>query len=249
MEGRQEVNPSIPTNPSNPTNPTSPSDSGKTPDGIADEGTEIEAFEAVVTETDNDKDLAGAEFGKLQAKASKVTKNSIKLSWNKVAGADGYIIYGNKCSKSNKYVKIKEFSSGKKTFTQKKLKKGTYYKYLVVAVKNENGKQVVVSTSKTIHAATAGGKVGNAKQIKIKNVSGKKKKLKLGKSFTLKTKQIAEKKSLKIKNHRKLSFESSDPTIATVNSKGKIKAVGKGSCVIYVYAQNGVSVKLTFSVK
>ena len=243
------VDPSNPTNPTDPSNPTNPSNPDKTPEGIADEGTELATLEAVVTETDNDKDLAGAEFGKLQAKASKVTKNSIKLSWNKVNGADGYIIYGNKCSKNNKYVKIKELSSSKKTFTQKKLKKGTYYKYLVVAVKNENGKQVVVSTSKTIHAATAGGKVGNAKQIKIKNVSGKKKTLKQGKSFTLKTKQIAEKKSLKIKNHRKLSFETSNPAVATVNSKGKIKAVGKGSCDIYVYAQNGVSVKLTFTIK
>ena len=194
--------------------------------------------------------MAGAEYGKLQAKASKVTKNSIKLTWNKVEGADGYVIYGNKCSKNNKYVKIKELPAAKKSFTQKKLKKGTYYKYLVVAVKkNAEGKQIVASTSKTIHAATKGGKVGNAKTIKIKNVSKNKKTIKLGKKFTLKTKQVAEKKSLKIKNHRKLSFESSDTSIATVSSKGKIKAVGKGKCYIYVYAQNGVSSKVKITVK
>ena len=219
------------------------------PAGIAAEGTELKDLEAVVVETDNDKDLKGAEYGKLQAKASKVAKKSIKLTWNQVEGADGYIVYGNKCSKNNKYVKIKELAGTKKSFTQKKLKKGTYYKYLVVAVKTVDGKQVVVSTSKTIHAATTGGKVGNAKTIKIKNVSKNKKTIKLGKKFTLKTKQVAEKKSLKIKNHRKLSFESSDTSIATVSSKGKIKAVGKGKCYIYVYAQNGVSSKVKITVK
>ncbi|MBP3233324.1 MAG: Ig-like domain-containing protein [Eubacterium sp.] len=219
------------------------------PVGIAAEGTELKDLEAVVVETDNDKDLKGAEYGKLQAKASKVTKKSIKLTWNQVEGADGYIVYGNKCSKNNKYVKIKELAGTKKSFTQKKLKKGTYYKYLVVAVKTVDGKQIVASTSKTIHAATKGGKVGNAKTIKIKNVSKNKKTIKLGKKFTLKTKQIAEKKSLKIKNHRKISFESSDTSIATVSSKGKIKAVGKGKCYIYVYAQNGVSTKVKITVK
>ena len=65
----------------------------------------------------------------------------------------------------------------------------------------------------------------------------------------MKTKQVAEKKSLKIKNHRIISFESSDTTIATVSSKGKIKAVGKGTCYIYVYAQNGVSTKVKIKVK
>ncbi|MBO4910404.1 MAG: fibronectin type III domain-containing protein [Lachnospiraceae bacterium] len=226
-----------------------PQEPAISPDGIAGEGTEIEALDKVVIETTDDKDLPGSCFGKLQAKESKATKKSITLKWNKVKGAEGYIIYGNKCAKGNKYLKIAEVSSAKKTFTQKKLKKGTYYKYLVVAYKTVDGKQTVITTSKTIHAATKGGKVGNAKSIKVKKPANKKKTLKVGKKFTLKIKQLPESKKLKIKKHRNICYESSDPAIATVSSKGKIKAKSKGTCYIYIYAQNGVSSKVKITVK
>lgn len=45
------------------------------------------------------------------------------------------------------------------------------------------------------------------------------------------------------------SYVSSDETVATVTKKGKIKAVGKGSCEIWAYAQNGRSCKVTVVVK
>lgn len=38
----------------------------------------------------------------LQVKAVKVTKNSVKISWKKVKGADGYLIYGDRCDTKNK---------------------------------------------------------------------------------------------------------------------------------------------------
>ena len=39
------------------------------------------------------------------------------------------------------------------------------------------------------------------------------------------------------------------PHIAAVNKKGKITAVGKGSCYVYAYAQNGVCAKVKVTVK
>ena len=47
----------------------------------------------------------------------------------------------------------------------------------------------------------------------------------------------------------KLSFESSNPKIAAVSSKGVIKAKKKGTCTIYIYAQNGICKKVTVKVK
>ena len=61
----------------------------------------------------------------------------------------------------NRYQKIKEITGT--SFTQKKLKKGTYYKYLVVAM---SGNQAL-AVSKTIHVATKGGKVGNNTKITL----------------------------------------------------------------------------------
>lgn len=49
--------------------------------------------------------------------------------------------------------------------------------------------------------------------------------------------------------HRAAAFESSNTKIATVNGKGVIKAKKKGSCNIYIYAQNGIYKKIKVTVK
>ena len=101
-----------------------------------------------------------------------------------------------------------------------------------------------LAVSKTIHVATKGGKVGNHTKVTL---NSKKKTLKDGKSFKLKA--TLKKGSLKVKNHRKVAYESSDLKIAEVNGQGKIKAKAKGTCVIYAYAQNGVCAKCNVTVK
>ena len=45
-----------------------------------------------------------------------------------------------------------------------------------------------------------------------------------------------------------IRYESSNNKIASVNKSGKVTAKGKGSCVIYVYAQDGISAKLKVKV-
>lgn len=204
--------------------------------------------ETILTTT-NDNDIKGSTFGILQARAVKTTSKTIKLKWNKVANADGYLIYGNKCGKKNKYEPIKTVQDNKTTtFTPKKLKKGTYYKYIVRAYKEFDGKKITVAVSKTVHAATTGGKFGNAKSVKVNKTKvtlnlNKKKKNK----YTLKAKEV--KQSKKIKKHRAIAYESSNPEVATVSKKGVIQAKKKGSCSIYAYAQNGVYKKIKVTVK
>jgi len=215
----------------------------KTPDANS-----LEAVEKTILALKSDKDIAGSEYGKLQAKASKVTKTSVKISWKKVSGAKQYVIYGNACGNKNKNQKLA--TSSKTSFTLKKingknLKTGTYYKFTVVAV-DKNG--TVLSTSKMIHAATSGGKVGNVKKV---TTAAKKNKVtvKVKKKVKLAGKQVAQSKKLTVKNHRKLAYESSDTKVATVTSKGVVKGVKKGTCYIYAYAQNGVSAKIKVTVK
>ena len=149
------------------------------------------------------------------------------------------MIYGAKCGTS--YQKIAEVK--KTSFVHKKLKKGTYYKYMVTAQDADGN---VLAIAKLIHCATKGGKVTNAKSLKVNK---KKITLKAGKTFKLKVKQVPQAKKAKIKNHRKISFESAKTKVATVNKKGVIKAKKKGKCVVWVYAQNGVSTKVKVTVK
>ena len=190
-----------------------------------------------IAKAKSDGDPKGSVFNKLKAKVAKTTKNSNKITWNKVTGAKKYIVMGNKCGKAangkfNAFKKIKTTTG--KSFTQKKLKKGTYYKYLVLAV---NAKGKVISASKVIHVATKGGKVTNYKSLKLNKTS---KTLKKGKTFKLKvTKKTKMNKKGTVKNHRKIKFESANTKIATVNAKGKIKAKKKGTTYVYAYAQQG----------
>ena len=203
------------------------------------EGSDVGKVNRKILNCKNDKDLAGSTFGKLCVKVKKSKKKAISLTWKKIQVAKTYVIYGAKCGTS--YKKIATVH--RKTFTNKKLKKGTYYKYMVVAL-NEKGK--VVAISKLIHVATKGGKVGNCKKLKVNK---SKVKLKQGRKFKLKVKQIAKSKKVKLKKHRKTAFESDNQDVAVVSKKGVITAKKKGKCSVYVYAQNGVYKRVKVTVK
>ena len=207
----------------------------------------VAALEKKVTQNRNDGDIKGSTFKLLQLKAKKVSKNSITLTWTKVKNADGYIIYGNMCNTGGKKYQFKVLETLKGTsWKHTKLKKGTYYKYMAVAYKMENGIQKVLASSKTVHAATTGGKVGNYQYVKVNKKSVK---LKKGKTFAIKPKQIPSSNKLKVKKHRAVCYESSNTNVAGVSKRGVIKAKKKGSCVVYVYSQSGVFTKVKVTVK
>lgn len=194
-------------------------------------------------------------FRRLRARSVKQTKTSVTLQWNIIEDADGYFIYGNRCNtgtKSYKYRKLATITGGDiSTWTQKDLKKGTYYKYVVKAYRLVNGKKVVTDTSISVHAVTGGGKYGNAKAVSVTQIGNKKNvskiTLKMGKTAQIKAKEV--KKDKKIERHRKLCYESSNTKVATVTPDGLIRATGKGTCTIWVYAQNGVYKALKITVK
>ncbi len=210
-------------------------------------GASAAVAEKAIISMKTDTDPAGSKFAPLKLKSVKQTKKSVNIKWTKVSGATKYVIYGNKCGKTTKPKKLATVTGKTKTIKKvagKKLKKGTYYKFIVVALDKNNK---VVSTSKLIHAATKGGKVGNHKSVTVKKaVVNKAKKLKKGKSLRINAKAVKSK--LKVKNHRKVFYESSNPAIATVSKSGKVKGVKKGTCYIYAYAQNGVSKKIKIKV-
>ena len=192
-------------------------------------------------------------FGRLKVRSVNQTKTSITLEWSKLDGVDGYLVYGNRCNtstKTYKYKKLATITNGR-TWTHKNLKKGTFYKYIVKAYKIVDGKKVVTDTSVSIHVITQGSKYGIAKSVSVTKIGNKKNvskiTLKKGKTAQITAKEM--KKDKKIRHHRKLCYESCNTAIATVTPEGLIQAVGKGTCTIWVYAQNGVYVALTVTVK
>ncbi len=199
------------------------------------------------------KDPKTAKFGLLQAKAKKVGKNYVTLGWTKVKGAEYYVIYGNKCSKKNKYLKLTTAKASAKSkkikkIAGKKLKKGTYYKFIIAAVaKDSKGVDKVIACSTSVHFITKGNaKYGDFTKVRLK--SKKSVTIKVGKTHKIKATQVKP-KNLKVQQHRKLSYESNNKAVATVSKKGKVKGISKGKAIIYVYAQNGIFAKVNVTVE
>ena len=218
----------------------------KAPDGTSC-GAEaaIQVADKAIRKSTSEKDMPGSEFRRIQLSSAKQGKKSIKLSWIPAVDyydyeADYYYVYGAKCGK-NKFVKLKKLrgtSFTVKKIGKKSLRKGTYYKFIVVAVYGSS--EEVLSTSKTVHVATKGSKArSNYTGISVSSKAVKKAaQMREGQTVSLNAK--ARKKSgTKVTSHVKLRYESGDKSVATVSSKGVIKAKYYGECNIYVYTQNG----------
>ena len=88
----------------------------------------------------------------------------------------------------------------------------------------------------------------NAKSV---NVNKTKLTLKKGKTFKIKAKVNKLKKNKKLMpsaHAPTLRYMTTNSKVATVSKSGKITAKGKGTCVIYVYAHNGVSKSIKVTV-
>ena len=83
-------------------------------------------------------------------KTSKNGLSSILLSWNKVASADGYLIYRHN---GTRYVKIGKLGKNVTSFVSSNLRSGTKWKYKVVAYK-KFGKGTVSNTGTEISSVT-----------------------------------------------------------------------------------------------
>lgn len=202
-----------------------------------------ETQKAITTANTDKGDVKGSTFAALKAKATGGNK-SVKVSWSKVKGASGYLVYGAQCGKKMKL--LKELPASGKSYKATKLSKGKYYKYMVVAYKVIYNEKRTVATSVSVHACTNGAKfkVPSGISISKKNVAVKK-----GKTSTLKPKLKTKGKGAFKTHIAKFRYESSNPAVATVTKKGKVKGIKKGSCYIYVYAQNGIYKQVKVTVK
>ena len=183
------------------------------------------------------------DFNHLRLTA-KADNTSQKLSYAKVTGADGYLIYGAQYGKKLK--KLADVEGKVRSYTVKKLKKGTYYTYQVKAYKVIDGKKVILAESSLIHSVTASKTYGNPTKIVIKKSSIT---LKAGKTKKV-TYQVVLPENKKMKAFASsICFETTNPEIATISKNGTITAKAKGTCYVYVYAQNGVYKKIKLTVE
>ncbi|MGI6737109.1 MAG: putative Ig domain-containing protein [Anaerovoracaceae bacterium] len=197
--------------------------------------------------TKGEKDPAGSLYGMLRLRYTKTSSRSISMKWQKVAGVKTYAVIAGRCGGSYKVLKRTTGTSFKAVRAAgKKLKKGRYYKFIVAAY-DKDGKRIAVS--KTIHVVTKGGKYGNYKSVKFRNVKKGRKTLRTGKKFRIKARAVKTSKKLKARRHRGMRFESSNPKVAAVTKTGTVTARAKGKCTIYAYTQDGRSAGVSITVK
>ena len=177
----------------------------------------------------------------------KANKNSISLSWKKYAGATGYDVYWSYCDGRINYKKVGTVKSGKLSMSHKKLKKDHEYKYFIVAYKMVEGRKIYIARSNDVHVALKQASTTNAVSIKVNRTEIT---LSVGKTFQLKCSLKAEDSRKDLVSHTSpFRYYTTNSKVATVNKDGVIKAKGKGVCIIYILANNGVYKKVTLTVK
>ena len=177
----------------------------------------------------------------------KAQKNSIVVSWKKYTGAAGYDVFWRYCDGSIKYKKVGTVKNGKLSMTHKNLKSNREYKYFVVAYKMVKGRKIYIAKSNGMHVAMKQARTTNAVSIKVNRTTVI---LKAGKTFRLKCQLTGENRKKKLLSHlSSYRYYTTSSKIATVSQNGVIRANAKGSCSIYVLANNGVYKKVTVKVK
>ena len=180
----------------------------------------------------------------LVAKAIASGKTAANISWNKIKDADRYEIYMSKCNyKGKKYTMKKVKTVNAKTFkwAKKGLKKNTAYRFYVKVLKKSGKTYKAVAKSMVGHFLTgnARNELTNPKSLKLNK---SKLTIKKGKSATIKgtVTKVKKNKKLATSHAVKLRFISNNPSVATVNAKGKVTAKKAGTATIYVQTINGI---------
>jgi hypothetical protein len=174
---------------------------------------------------------------------------TLKLSWTKVNGADGYDVFLTEGASSDlKLYKSVNASESVIQFTG--LDRGKIYKACVKAWKREKGEKTSIGDASPLVFAITGGY--NARYcdpasviIDVKRVV-----LKNGGTYRIRATLKGVRDGMDILNiMNDLRYFSSDTSVATVSETGKIKARGTGTCTVYILASNGIRASLEVRVK
>lgn len=151
-----------------------------------------------------------------QVKGLKATPESkkITLEWNSVAGATGYYVYEYNAS-TQKYTKLKTVKTNKVTISD--LKPSTSHTYAVKAYKTVDKSEITGAYSSKLSVKT----LKQTPEIKLSKTSAT---MYLGGSMTLKATTYPA--------DVKVTWKSSDKSVATVSSSGKVTAVKNGTATI-----------------
>lgn len=215
-----------------------------------------ETKQTVITPTPkpDESKLSGNQIEKrkdlslLLAAGKQKGSSGIKLTWRKKNGCSGYEVYWSYCDGKQNFKKMKTVGKdGKRECIHKKLKKTRAYKYYIATYTIKDGRKNYQSKSPVIHIAMKRESHTNAKRIKVNKAQVV---LKEKKAFQIKAAAVLENPKKKLLNHdKKFRYYVDNKDVASVDKKGKIKAKKKGTCSVFVIANNGVAKQVKVTVK
>ena len=177
---------------------------------------------------------------------------SLEVGWISLIDADGFDIFYTVCGPENPYQIIGSVTAADLLdYSITGLKKGQCYKAYVQAWRGtKDNKTYVGKPSPKIHAIVGGSNKTrcNAKKVKTRKsaltmkVGGKKRKIMVSVVRSVRSKKV-------LKHVKKYRYFSTNRKVAIVSAKGKVKAVGAGTCTIFVLANNGVYKEVTVTVE
>lgn len=220
-----------------------------------DNNYESEISEALVVTTDKSgkDEKAEAKLDMNSGFKANAGKSKVTVKWGEVEGAERYDIYAAYCKKGSKAVKIASVDGDTLSYVIKELDgkpidTSRNIKVYTIAYRKVGEKFKKIAKSIEAHIAGYKNKVySNVKEI-VLNVSSKK--MKTEDTFVIEAKAILKNKSKKMLDHvADFRYVSSDENVATVDENGLVTAKRDGTCVIYVYAQNGYAKKVLVSVE
>ena len=185
-----------------------------------------------------------------------ITNKSLTIKWGKVAGADGYDVFMQNCSKKmdtkNPVKTVRGASSNKTTITKMHgtaLSKCGIVKIQVKAYKLVNGKKKYIDKSVLLHIV-----LNSEKRTNIKKVTLAKKvyTMSVKQAVTLKpvfTPANASKLLLGAEHGPRAFYYSTNTNVAIVDANGVIRAKASGKCTIYVISISGVTVPVQVTVR
>lgn len=185
-----------------------------------------------------------------------ITNKSLTIKWGKVAGADGYDVFMQNCSKKmdtkNPVKTVRGASSNKTTITKMHgtaLSKCGIVKIQVKAYKLVNGKKKYIDKSVLLHIV-----LNSEKRTNIKKVTLAKKvyTMSVKRAVTLKpvfTPANASKLLLGAEHGPRAFYYSTNTNVAIVDANGVVKAKASGKCTIYVISISGVSSPVQITVR
>ena len=184
------------------------------------------------------------------------SKSKITVKWGEVEGAERYDIYAAYCKKGSKPEKIASVDGNTLSYTIKKLNGKPIdteknIKVYTVAYRKVGNKYKKIARSLEAHIAGYNNKTySNVKKVTL-NSGAEKLDISLaeGDTFQIEPKAVLKDSSKEMLHHvADFRYVSSNADVATVDENGLITAQGKGTCTIYVYAQNGYAAKVTVTV-